>query len=181
MLFPFDRKSRFKKLLKELQTEIIAETVKFSGDVKAQYYDELNQTVLSLGALGFFVHVLDRISFRRDSDVLREAVFEPTAYELVRLFGNWIGSVDPKLAETAEEETLNHVNLRGSEYGEADSFLGASGWDTSSAVWLAANTIAADVGCPKQGILVMLIQKRLMQGLIELNLPERVRVIETLL
>jgi hypothetical protein len=92
-----------------------------------------------------------------------------------------IGAVDAKFAETAEGDTLNHMNLRNSQFSQAASLLGKSAEDRNCAVWLATSTISEDVGHPKQIALALLIQNRLLQGLINLNLAERVKAMEMLL
>jgi TPR repeat protein len=173
------------KLRKELQSKIAAESLKFSGDVKSQYEgkigsDQLNQMILNIGALSFFVHALDRFSFRPHSETLRTTIHLDTALALSRLYGKMIGAINPKLAGTAEQDTLNNMDLRGSQYAEAPSLVGESGNDRNGAVWLAACAISEDVDHPKNLLLIVLIKNRLMQGLINLNLGQRIEAIEEL-
>ena len=59
--------------------------------------------------------------------------------------------------------------------------LGSGAEDTTTALWLAASAIAADLGHPKQAVLVLFIQERLLQGIMVLKLAQRVEAIETLL
>jgi hypothetical protein len=177
VIFSFNRKLKLKKLLKELQVDITAEAAKFSGTVQSSitpYYGEPNQGVLMLGSLGFFLHALDRLSFRPNNEALRETVFDPSVRELSRLFAKMAGALNPKLAATAEDDTLNYVERRGSEYWEAAGLLGSGPEDRSSALWLAACTIAADVGNPRQAAPVLIIQNGLLRGLSALKFPERV-------
>ena len=86
MILYFVRRLKIMKLVRELRTAIAVEAIKFSGDIRDQYHDKLNRATLTLGALSFYIHVLDCVSVRRNSDALREAVCVPTAYPLVRLF-----------------------------------------------------------------------------------------------
>ena len=182
MILYFVRRLKLKKLARELRTAIAAETVMFSRDIKDQYYDKLNQAALTLGALGFFLHVLDRVSVRRNSDdALREAAFVPAAYWLVRFFAKVSRKLDSGSAKTTKDDALNYVNLRCSEYSGATSVLGSGAEDTTSALWLAASAIAADVGLQSQAMLVLFIQERLLEGIMKLKLPQRVEAIETLL
>jgi hypothetical protein len=76
---------------------------------------------------------------------------------------------------------LNYVNLRCSEYRVATSVLGSGAEDTTSALWLAACAIAADVGHSGQAMLVLFIQEQLLQGVMVLRLAQRAGAIETLL
>jgi hypothetical protein len=175
------RRLKLKKLVRELRTAIVVEAIKFSGDIKDQSHDKLNRATLTLGALGFYIHVLDRVSVRRNSDALREATCVPTAYRLVRLFAKMSSELDAGSVKTTKDDALNYMNLRCSEYRGATSVLGSGAEDTTSALWLAASAIAADVGHPKQAMLVLFIQERLLQGIMVLKLAQRVEAIETLL
>ena len=151
MILYFVRRLKLKKFARELRTAIAAEAVMFSRDIKDQHYDKLNQAALTLGALGFFLHVLDRVSVRRDSDALREAAFVPAAYWLVQFFAKVSRRLNSGSAKTTKGEALNYVNLRCLEYSRATSVLGSGAEDTTSALWLAASAIAADVGLSKSG------------------------------
>jgi hypothetical protein len=181
MILYFVRRLKLKKLIRELRTAIAVEAIKFSGDIKDQSHDKLNRATLTLGALGFYIHVLDRVSVRRNSDALREATCVPTAYRLVRLFAKMSSELDAGSVKTTKDDALNYMNLRCSEYRGATSVLGSGAEDTTSALWLAASAIAADVGHPKQAMLVLFIQERLLQGIMVLKLAQRVEAIETLL
>jgi|HubBroStandDraft_6_1064221.scaffolds.fasta_scaffold183234_1 hypothetical protein len=183
MILYFARRLKLKKLARELRTAIAAESVMFSRDIKDQHYDKLNQAALTLGALGFFLHVLNRVSVRRNSDALREAAFVPIAFWLVRFFAKVSRKLDSGSAKTTKGEALNYVNLRCSEYSKAPSVLGSGAEDTTSALWLAASAIAADVGHQNQSqaMLVMFIQERLLEGIMKLKLPQRLEAIEPLL
>ena len=181
MILYFVRWLKLKKLVRELRTAIAVEAIKFSGDIKDPYHDDLNRATLTLGALGFYIHVLDRVSVRRNSDALREAACVPIAYGLVRLFAKMSSELDAGSVKTTKDDALNYMNLRCSEYRGATSVLGSGAEDTTSALWLAASAIAADVGHPKQAMLVLFIQERLLQGIMVLKLAQRVEAIETLL
>jgi hypothetical protein len=181
MMLNFVRWLKLKKLVRELRTAIAVEAIKFSGDIRDQYHDKLNRATLTLGALGFYVHVLDRVSVRRNSDELREAVCVPTAYPLVRLFAKMSSELDEGSVKITKDDAWNYVNRRCSEYRGATSVLGSGAEDTTSALWLAASAIAADVGHPKQDMLPLFIQERLLQGIMVLRLAQRAEAIEALL
>jgi hypothetical protein len=181
MIFYFVRWLKLMKLVRELRTAIAVEAIRFSGDIKDQYHDKLNRATLTLGALGFYIHVLDRVSVRRNSDALRAAVCVPAAYPLVRLFAKMSSELDAGAVKTTKDDALNYVNVRCSEYKVAPSVLGSSAEDTTSALWLAASAIAADVGHPRHAMLVLFIQEQLLQGIMVLRLAQRVEAIETLL
>jgi hypothetical protein len=181
MTLYFVRWLKLKKLVRELRTAIAVEAIKFSGDIRDQYHDKLNRATLTLGALSFYIHVLDCVSVRRNSDALREAVCVPTAYPLVRLFAKMSGELDEGSVKTTKDDALNYVNLRCSEYRGATSVLGSGAEDTTSALWLAASAIAADVGYPGQAMLALFIQERLLEGIMILKLAQRAEAIEALL
>ncbi len=181
MILYFVRSLKIKKLVRELRKAIAVEAIKFSDDIKDQYHDKLNRATLTLGALSFYIHVLDRVSVRRNSDALREAACVPIAYPLVRLFAKMSSELDADSGKTTIDDALNYMNLRCSEYRGATSVLGSGAEDTTSALWLAASAIAADVGHPRQAMLMLFIQERLLQGIMVLKLAQRVEAIETLL
>jgi hypothetical protein len=203
MVFGLDRKAKLKRLLKELQVGIVGQTISSAADI-AEKFDksaagdasyrlffsvgppkvattQINQIILSLGVLGFFIHALDRLSFRQNSETLRESIFDCTALELSEWFGQMLAKLDPELASTAKHDTLSHLNLRQLQYSKAPTLLGRSADDKNSAVWLAACTIAEDLNHPKDFVLVMFIKIRLTEGLVELNLENRVKALEELL
>jgi hypothetical protein len=168
--------------VKSLHTAIAAEILKFSVAVSDRWGEsntgKLSGATLSLGALTFFVHALDRICFSLKSETLKEIIFDSTALELSRLYGKLIevtGGAMP--AETAERETLSFINTRGSQLSEAPRLLSNGTEDRNNAVWLAACMISEDVGLPKQIFLITLVQIELLRGFKTLNLAQRVKEI----
>src|SRR5216684_5593113 len=115
MTFSLGQNSEREKLRKEMRTHIVGRTIGFAAtvtewfDVSFEQSDEpsysrmfsigppksgrthLNEMLLGLGALCFFVHALDRLSFRPNSEALREAIFDTTAAELAGWFGEMLG------------------------------------------------------------------------------------------
>lgn len=179
------RAAEFKKLREELQAAITAEALHFSCDVKSKYEGkmggQLNQMLLNLGALSFFVYALSQVSYRRHGEVLRETIYDPTMLELSRLHGKMIGALTPARASGAEEFVLDHLNIRGMRYYTgSSSFLGQSVEDKESALWVAACAISEDVGHPKDIFLPLIIKIELMRGIKNLNLAQRVKAMEEL-
>ena len=207
MIFGFGRKSRFGKQLKELQVRMqeaitdfaVRVTEDFGPIVNRRAVDSppypkflsigppkadkthLNQLILCLDALGFFVHALDRFLFRPDSDTLSAAVLEATVLEL----DNWLESTVANLTApgtpVSNDEIQQYVDHRSSQYIQATSLLGTGENDRHTAVWLAAETTAGDVGYPNDALLRKIIQTRLLEGLADIDLAERVKKLEQLL
>jgi hypothetical protein len=127
----------------------------------------------------FFAHALDRLSFR--SDALRAAVLDATVHELA----NWLEATVDNLTASenpvTKDEILNYVNHRALQYAEAPSLLGTNADDKHTAVWLAAETTAKNVGYPRDVPLTKLIQTHLMEGLVKSDLANRVNRLEELL
>ena len=195
-----DGNAKLKRLLKDLQIGIIGQTIGSAADI-AEEFDKfatgrasypllfsnrppkvatthINQIVLSLGVLGFFIHAVDRLSFRQNSENLREAIFDPTAIELSKWFGESLGNTHPELASTAKQDALSYLNASGLQYSKASTLLGKIEDDKNSAVWIAACNIASDLNHPNRQLLVLLIKVRLIEGLVELNLANRVKALE---
>jgi hypothetical protein len=190
----------FDKHLQELQQAIIGQTTAFAATVADQFdgitskseeplyprlfsvrpflhspNTHLDQMILCLGAFCFFLHALDRSSFRPHSEKLRDAVFDSTAIELLKWFEWMVGKLGAKPALAGG--TLSCIDFRNSQYGQAPSLLGASAKDRSSADWLAATAIAEDAGHPKS-VLVYIAHTELLQGLADLKLEDRVKALE---
>jgi hypothetical protein len=192
----------FNKHLQELQNAIVGKTIAFAATVAEQFDDvtsqseeplyprlfsvgpprspktHLNQMTLALEALCFFVHAMDRISFRPHSEVLRDAVLDPTAIELSNWFEETLGKLDGKSATPGQ--TLSCIDFRNSQYAQAPSLLGTSANDRNSAAWLAAAAIAEDVGHPRS-VFVYIVHTELLRGLVDLNLADRIKTLEELL
>jgi len=192
----------FEKHLQELQQAITGQTTTFAATVAKEFdgitskselagyprifsvgpphspNTHLNQMILALGALCFFVHALDRTCFRPDSEQLRDAVLDPTAIAL----SAWFEEIVVKFAEKPARpgETLDFINLRNSQFGQAASLLGTSEKDRNSVVWLAAEVIAEDADHPKS-VLLYIAHTELLQRLADLKLAERVKALEELL
>jgi hypothetical protein len=212
MMSPLIPNPKREALRKDLRTWIVGRTITFAATITERFEDScdqstqpvyrrlfsigpprataahLNQMLLGLGALLFFVHALDRFSFRPDSQALSEAIFDPTTTELLDWFGEMISKYagmgsepETELVTTAKADMQKLFNLSQSKYAAAPSLLGKSAEDRNSAVWLAACTIAEDVGHPKELVLVYSIKTELMQGLIDMNLVNRLKELEALL
>jgi hypothetical protein len=181
-MFPFGRKSKLQRLLKELQIEIVAEALKFSVEVS----DELersfgrqgNQTILYMDALVFCVYSLGCYAH---SDSLWKTVYEPTVLEMSRFFGKMIGSIKPELATESEAEWLNSLNIRRRELSKASSFHGENARDKNSVYWLAACAISANVGETENSWFELVIRTNLMKAIINLNFGQRVKAMNELL
>jgi len=194
-----DGNAKLKRLLEDLQVGIIGQTIGSAADI-AEEFDKfatgrasypllfsngppkvatthINQIVLSLGVLGFFIHAVDRLSFRQNSENLREAIFDPTAIELSKWFGE-TGNTHPEPAPTAKQDALSYLNASGLKYSKASTLLGKIEDDKNSAVWIAACNIASDLNHPNRQLLVLLIKVRLVEGLVELDLANRVKALE---
>jgi hypothetical protein len=212
MIFWFGLKSKRRRLVKELREAIATEVPRFALDVKQLCRElpelgDLNEMLLRLVALTFFVHALDRLSSRQQSKKLRNIDFVNTALVLSRMYVEIIssmnadylrlgqelrglggnlpadtvpGSTELTSVPAAEREMLIYFNLRGSQYGKASKLAGKA-FDRNSAAWLAACAIADEVEHPQEIRLVPLIYARLIKGLINLQLDQRVKAIERFL
>jgi hypothetical protein len=209
MIVWFRRKSKRRKLLRELREAIAQEVPRFALDVKQLCSEvpelvELNEMLLRLGALAFFLHTVDRLSFRTQNEELHKLAFVNTALVLSRMYGEVIsgmnagylrlrqelralgddlpadavpGSTELASIPAAEKEMLIYLNLHGSQYGKASKLVGKA-FDRDSAAWLAACAIADEVDHPKEIRLIPVIYARLIKGVINLQLEQRVKAIE---
>jgi len=130
--------------------------------------------ILSTGALSFFLHAIDRLSYRPNSEALREAIYDPIAVTLSETFAEMLNK---RKVNTTGDETLDALQGLNISYAEAPTLAGTSAQDKSSALWLAARAIAEDAGYPKE-VFVTLLTTKLMDGLIAIDLANRIKALE---
>jgi len=141
----------------------------------------LNQLILCLDALSFFVHALDRFLFRPDSAALSAAVLEATVFDLENWLESKLSNLTTSETSVLKNEIQQYIDHRASQYMQATSLLGTGENDRHTAIWLAAKTTARDAGYPNDALLTKFIQTRLFEGLADLDLAERVKKLEQLL
>ena len=173
------KEAKLKTLLKELQIGIVAEVMHFSPDVKSEYKEEtdkiakkfsnypylepeLNEMLLNIGALSFFLHVLDRILFHQNNEILRETIYDNTAAELSGLFGKIL---KPEHATTTADIVRDLIDQRSLQLAKAPSVIPKDARDRNNVVWFATRAISEDVDHPKDLILDIIISGRLALGL----------------
>ena len=183
MLFPFGRKAKLQKLLKELQNDIVGEALKFSEAVQSRHEEmlgrQVSQMVLTMGALVFLVYVLGRYAARY-SERLMSITFDPTVSDISRLFGKMIGAFKSEDATLSEAAWLNMLNLRSAEYSEAP-WAREGAHDKSSLFTIAACGISADVDQGDNPLIKTLIENGLMNAVINLNFGPRLKSMAELL
>jgi hypothetical protein len=190
VLFPFGRKAKLQKLLKELQIDIAAEGVKIGGGIKEdleRFGGQGNEALLTMEALVFLVYALGRHSTYYSDDFVR-TIYYPTVLDISRLFGRMIGAFKPELATQSEETWLTHLHIRAHEFDKASNFHGENGEDKNSVYWLAASAISFSVGeCENRlgeydnRFFEMMIRTRLMKAILTLKFADRVQAMHELL
>jgi len=204
---PRDQNSEFEKLLHELKLNVLGQITGFAAGV-AEEIDSLcerklfglgsdtrsysrlfsigppksattrvNQMLLCVGALSFFWHAIDRLSFRQNDESLRGAVLDPTVSSLS---GTLADMLNKQGMDTTAAELLAGVQALSLRYAGARTLLGTSAEDEDSAVWFAARAIAEDVDYPKV-IVAKLMRVKLTQGLVTLDLANRIKALEATL
>jgi len=206
-VYSLDRKAQFEKLLRELKINVIGQVNGFAATVAdeidgfaarklfglnsethsfARLFSigppkksttHVNQMMLCIGALSFFWHVIDRLSFRPNNEALRAAVLDPTAISLSELLADMLNKQGMPIAGAELLRGIQKLSLR---YAAAPTLLGTSVQDKNSAVWLAAHAIAKDVGYTKERF-ALLIHNQLLVGLTALDLANRIRALEAVL
>jgi hypothetical protein len=173
MIYPFNRKTKFEKLLADLKSNVLGRTTGFAADV-AEEIDRfaaqklfglssetpsyarqfscgppksstthINQMVLFVGALSFFWHAIDRFSYRPNNEALRAAVLDPIVVSLSEMLAE---ALNKKGVTTTANDTLLGVQALSLRYAEASTLMGTSAKDKNCALWLAARAIVQDAG-----------------------------------
>jgi hypothetical protein len=184
MMLPFGRKAKLQKLLKELQIDIVSEALKFSVEIQTKGRElaarDVSQTILNMDALIFLVYALGKY-LERYSERLMTTVFDATVIDISRLFGKMIGSIRPELAAQSEAEWLYSLDMRSREFSNASSFSGQSTRDKNSVCWLMASAISSNVGEANNTLFELVIETNLMKAIGNLNIGQRVEVMNELL
>jgi hypothetical protein len=201
------RSAKFEKLLHELKLDIMSQVNGFAAAVADEIdrlaarklfglnsetpcYARLfsvgppkistthvSQMILCIRGLSFFLHVIDRLSFRPNNEALRAAVLDPIAISLSELLADMLNKRGMRIAGTELLRGIQSLSLR---YAAAPTLLGTSVQDKNSAVWLAAHAIAEDIGYPKE-IFALLIHGQLLRGLVASSLANRIKALEAVL
>jgi hypothetical protein len=206
MIYQFSQKSKFENLLHELKAGVLGQTIAFAAGVADEFDSwvarrlfgwtndarsyprefsvgepqssttHLNQILLSFEALSFYLHAIDRLSFRPNSEKLREAIFDPIAILLSETFTEML----KKRKISTANNTLDALQGLSLRYAQAASLLGREANDKNSALWFAARAIAEDAGYPDE-VVAMLMANELGNGLVALDLANRIKTIEAVL
>jgi hypothetical protein len=195
MIYPFNRRAKFKKLLADLKANVLGRTTRFAADV-AEEIDRfaaqklfglssetpsytrqfsygppksstthINQMVLFVGALSFFWHAIDRSSHRQNNEALRAAILDPIVVSLTEMLA---GILNNQGVITTANDTLRGVQALSLRYAEAPTLMGTSAKDKNCALWLAARAIVEDAGLS----LGTAAQSEALASLVMVNLTE---------
>lgn len=142
----------------------------------------VNQMLLFVGALSFFWHAIDRLSFRRDNETLRAAILDPIVVSITQMLTEVLNKGG---TNATANDTLLGVQAMSLRYAGAPTLLGTSVDDHNCARWLAACAIVEDIGvsftAAEKQILVTLMSAKLMKGLVALDLANRIKALEVVL
>jgi hypothetical protein len=195
MIYPFNRKTQFEKLLGDLKANVLGRTTGFAADV-AEEIDRfaaqklfglsgempffsspvfirppknptthINQMVLFVGALSFFWHAIDRFSYRPNNEALRAAILDPLVVTLSEMLA---GALNNQGVITTANDTLRGVQALSLRYAEAPTLMGTSAKDKNCALWLAARAIVEDASLS----LGTAAQSEALASLVRVNLTE---------
>lgn len=134
---------------------------------------------LTLEALSFYVHALDRFSCRPNNDSLREAIVDLIAHALAQMFAEILSKLGTNCTTADALQTILQLSSR---YNKGSTLMGLRFDDDDSVLCIAASAIAEDLEYPRAKIaLVPVIRTSLINGLVELNLNDRVPTLESAL
>lgn len=142
----------------------------------------VNQMLLFAGGFSFFWHAIDRYSFRPNNEGLRTAILDPITFALSKGIAEILSNAGIKANAKDTFLGIQSLSLR---YAAAPRLLGTNEKDENCALWLAGRAIADDTELPQTDrqryILAFSIVNKLLEGLVALNLPKRIKALETLL
>jgi hypothetical protein len=203
---PFNRKAKFEELLHDLKIAVLGWMIGFAADVaeeidsltarglfglssKGPSYDRqfsigapktsithVNQLLLCVDSLSFFWHAIDRLSFRPNNEALRAAILDPVAISLSEMLAEVLNKRGMNTTGTDQLIAVQGLSRR---YAEAPTLIGTSAQDSSCAVHLAARAILEDAGL--HSALAPLMVPKLTEGLVALDLANRIKALESVL
>jgi hypothetical protein len=157
-------------------------TRQFSNGPPKTSTTHVNQMLLFVGALSFFWHAIDRLSFRRDNEALRAAILDPIVVSISQMLTEVLNKGG---TNAMANDTLFGVQAMSLRYAGAPTLLGTSVDDHNCARWLAACAIVEDIGvsftAAEKQILVTLMSAKLLKGLVALDLANRIKALEAVL
>ena len=211
MIFSFGRKAQFEKLVQELKVFVLSESIGFAAMVaeeveglaakgslfsgKPPAYQRffssvappksdttiINQMTLFLGAFSFFWHAIDRYSFRKDNLALRVAILDPVVFGISK---GIVEIMNNKGTKTTTEKVVAAARPMSLRYAGARSLADPQDVQ-NSAVWLAGRVIVEDTELQlteAEGLtLRTIVVNKLLESIVKIELPKRVKVMETLL
>jgi hypothetical protein len=213
MIYPFNRKAKFEKLLRDLKAGVVGRTMGFAANVSEEIdkftaqklfgwsgemptyarqfsigppktsRTHVNQTLLFVGALSLFLHAIDRLSFRQNNEALRAAILDPIVVSVSEMLAEILNKGG---MNTTVNDTLLGVQALSLRYAEAPTLAGTSAEDHNCALWLAARAIVEDTGLPlgtaaEKDVLAMPMSLKLSEGLLALDLANRIKALEAVL
>lgn len=148
----------------------------------------INQMTLFLGAFSFYWHAIDRYSFRKDNETLRVAILDPIVFAISKGLAEIMTS---KGRKATTEEVIAAVQPLSLRYAGARTLLGSNPNDFNSvygsdcAARLAARAIVDDtelaLDAGKKLTLSHIVMTVLLESILKLELPKRIKTLETLL
>ena len=203
----FTRKGRLKNALSDLRLNLGTAPVIFADDVIEEFgtfaqravptppnyrrimlrkgsqllFSHHSEMLLILEGCAFFVHLVDRLAYRRSSELLRDAC-DPPVNDSIQLVANVIETIhddagDPD-APVSRDNILRFIDARAEEYANAKSILGADLDDKGGLVGLASATIAETVGPPGIEALKESVSIALLRSIERVGWPNLVKDIE---
>jgi hypothetical protein len=128
----------------------------------------LNQMVVVLEGACFYLHYLNRLTFRPGDESLRTAVYDPIAFAIAQLLADMIGALpgDPE-GTSSRESVLSYITARELDYAKAARFMGDDYADKSTVLGIAPGIIADMLHRPNNEPLQLIISTQLMRGMVD--------------
>jgi hypothetical protein len=176
-MFGFSNRERAERELKEIQQWVFGQSVAHGAHFPpAGVFESRLQMDVALEFCAFYLHVVNRFSYRQSDERLREQIYDPSVRQMVRTFSDMIcARWKPADLHLAEQETLEFFNARELEYSRAKQLLSKVFNDLESVTWLAAHNIARAAEIPERDIRILAINTELVESLILMDLANRIK------
>jgi len=141
----------------------------------------INQMTLFIGAFSFYWHAIDRYSFRPKNEALRKAVLDPIVFAMSKELAEMVVKSGMKTTAEAAVAAVQPLSLR---YAGARALADPKDVE-NSAVFIAGYSIVNDTELPltaeEKAALAGIVVAKLLEGIAKLDLPKRIKALETLL
>jgi hypothetical protein len=179
-MFGLSKRERAEREIKDIQQWVLAQSVAHAARFPPEgFFESPLQMTVALEFCAFYLHAINRLSYRQGDETLREQISDPTVQQMIRTFSDMLyASRKSEELSSIEQQTLKFFNGRELDYSLAKRLVGEKFNDLESVTWLAAHNIARAGQIPERNMKIMMLHTNLVESLIDMDIANRIKLIE---